>query len=204
MMKLNQWTSGVFLSAVLVLSGAAAIWAQQPAAPPQAGGGMPGGPMMRGAQRNPDAIKTILDLSDRQYAELTDLRTAHQAKLKEYSDEQRSLEQEKRTIMSTSGADPAKIGSISLRQEALTQMIAQENQSFHTGALALLTASQRDKVTAIEEALKLAPNAGALMQFGLLDTKSMGGRGGFMGMGPGQAFGGGGPAMMRGGAPPQN
>jgi Spy/CpxP family protein refolding chaperone len=203
-MKLtNEWKK--ILGALLLIAGVAigSLQAQQPPAgtPPSGGGGM-----MRGAQRNPDAIKTILDLSDRQYAELTDLRTAHQAKLKEYSDEQRSLEQEKRTIMSTSGADPAKIGSISLRQEALTQMIQQENAAFHTNALALLTASQRDKVTAIEEALKLAPNAGALMQFGLLDTKSMGGRGGFMGMAPGQMFGGGpGPGgMMRGGPPPQN
>ena len=98
---------------------------------------------------------------------------------------------------------PVKIGfQGSEPSEALTQMIQQENDAFHTGALALLTASQRDKVTAIEEALKLAPNAGALMQFGLMDTKSMGGRGGFMGMAPGQMFGG--PAAMRGGAPPQN
>jgi hypothetical protein len=193
------------LGALLLITGVAVstLRAQQP----PAGTPLTGGGMMRGAQRNPDAIKTILDLSDRQYAELTDLRAAHQAKLKEYSDEQRSLEQEKRTIMSVSGADPARIGSISLRQEALTQMIQQENEAFHTGALALLTASQRDKVAAIEEALKLAPNAGALMQFGLLDTKSMGGRGGFMGMAPGQMFGGGpgaGPGGMRGGPPPQN
>src|SRR5690242_9055750 len=93
------------LGALLLITGVAVstLRAQQPpAGTPPTGGGM-----MRGAQRNPDAIKTILDLSDRQYAELTDLRAAHQAKLKEYSDEQRSLEQEKRTIMSASGADPA-------------------------------------------------------------------------------------------------
>src|SRR5438045_8150900 len=127
-MKLtNGWN--MVLGAALLIASVGSLQAQQPPAgtPPAGGGGM-----MRGAQRNPDAIKTILDLSDRQYAELTDLRTAHQAKLKEYSDEQRSLEQEKRTIMSTSGADPSKIGSISLRQEALTQMIQQENEAFHT------------------------------------------------------------------------
>ncbi len=164
-------------------------------------------------QRNPDAIKTVLDLSDRQFAEMTELRDAHQAKLKEYSDENRTLEQSKRAIMQASGADPVKIGSITLRQDALSQMIKQENEAYHIGSLALLTATQRDKVTAIEEALKLAPSAGALMQFGLLDPAALGGRGGFMGMAPGQGFGGqggqgggqGGPGMMiRGGPPPQN
>ena len=154
--------------------------------------------MMRAPQRNPDAIKTILDLSDRQYLELTELREAHLKKLKEYSDEQRALEQEKRTILASSGADPSKLGSITLRQEGLTQMIQQENESFHTTSLTLLTATQRDKVAAIEEALKLAPNAPALMQFGLLDTKALGNRGGFMGMAPGQMFRG------PGGPPPQN
>lgn len=155
--------------------------------------------MMRGPQSSPDAIKTILDLDERQYAELTELRQKHQDKLKEYSDEQRSLEQDKRTILSASGADPAKLGSITLRQEALTQMIQQENDAYHTQSLALLTATQRDKVKAIEDAIKLAPNAGALMQFGLIDTKGLFGNraGGFMGMAPGQTFRG--PA----GPPPQ-
>ncbi|MSO19940.1 MAG: periplasmic heavy metal sensor [Acidobacteria bacterium] len=181
----------------LVLTLAAAGWAQQPPT---------GAPQQRGQQRIQDAIKTVLDLSDRQFAEMTELRDAHQAKLKEYSDENRTLEQSKRAIMQASGADPVKIGSITLRQDALTQMIQQENEAYHIGSLALLTATQRDKVIAIEAALKLAPSAGALMQFGLLDTAVLGGRGGFMGMAPGQGFGGqGGPGMMmRGGPPPQN
>lgn len=155
-------------------------------------GVMQGGPgmIMRGQQRNPEAIKEVLDLSDRQFAEMTELRAAHQAKLKEYSDQQRALEAEKRAILASSGADPVKLGSITLRQEGLTQMIQQENAAYHTGSLALLTATQRDKVAAIEEAVKLAPKAGSLMQFGLLDTKALGLPGGFMGMPPGQGFGG--------------
>jgi Spy/CpxP family protein refolding chaperone len=178
--------------------------AQAPAPAGNAGGGRQGGgpgggnAMARGAQRNPDAIVSILDLSDRQYLELTELRTAHLDKLNEYSDEQRSLAQEQRTILASSGADPSKIGSITLRQQALTQMIQQENDAFHTAALALLTATQRDKVTAIEEALKLAPNAPTLMQFGLLDSSALGNRRGFMGMAPGQPF------RAPGGPPPQN
>lgn len=169
---------------------------QPPAGGPQSVPGV----MMRGRQANPEAIKTILDLDERQYAELTELRQEHQEKLKQYADEQRALEQEKRAMVSSSGADPARIGSITLRQEAITQMIRQENEAYHTAALSLLTATQRDKVKAIEEALKLAPNAPVLMQFGLLDAKAFPGNraGGFLGMAPGQTF------SRPAGPPPQN
>jgi len=188
----------LMLTGIVILGIAPGLQAQQPPSPQQAQG-----QSSRGPQRNPEAIKTILDLSERQYAELMDLRTAHQAKLEEYRTESRELEQQKRAIMQASGADPVKIGSITLRQEAIQQMIKDENDAYHKGSLSLLTATQRDKVTAIEEALKLAPNAGTLMQFGLLDSSAMGGRG-FMGMAQGQGMPGQrvAPMMMRGGGPP--
>lgn len=189
------------LAGIIVLGFAPGVSAQQPPNPQQTPGQSP-----RGQQRNPEAIKTILDLSERQYAEMVELRTAHQAKLEEYRTESRALEQQKRAIMQASGADPVKVGSITLRQEAIQQMIKDENDAYHKGALSLLTATQREKVTAIEEALKLAPNAGTLMQFGLLDSAALGGRG-FMGLAPGQGMPGQGLApgmMMRGGGPPQN
>lgn len=203
MSKMKQRMAAPVLGTVLAIAMALGASAQQPPAGGTGMGGMSGGPgggfMARG-QGNPEAIKTILDLDERQFTEMIELRDAHQAKLKEYSDEQRALTQEQRTIVSSSGADPAKLGSITLRQEALKQMIQQENDAYHTNALSLLTATQRDKVKAIEEALKLAPNAGALMQFGLLDAKALQGvrPGGFMGMRPGQTF------RTPGGPPPQN
>ena len=147
-------------------------------------------------QRGGD-IKTILDLTDRQYNELGDVRDAYLAKMKELNQQIQDLEKQRRTIMQTSGADPVQIGAIALQQQALQQQIQDENTAYHDNAMRVLTASQREKVEQIEEAVKLAPSAGALMPYGLLDTQTLGGRG-FGGPGGGM-FMGGGPGTNRGG-----
>ena len=152
----------------------------------------PGGPdANRFPQRSPDAIKTVLDLTDRQFTELTDLRDAHTKKLQELSAQIRELDKERREAMAA-GNDPAKVGTIALQIQSLQQQMQDENKAYHDNALRVLDGGQREKVHQIEEALKLAPSAGALMQFGLLDTSQLpgGGRGFMGGMGGGM--------MMRG------
>jgi Spy/CpxP family protein refolding chaperone len=144
-------------------------------------------------QRQNDQIKTALDLTDRQFNELNDVRTAYNEKVKEVSTQMRELEKQRREAMKTSGADPVLVGSIALQIQSLQQQIQEENKAYREHALSVLTASQREKVEDIQEAVKLAQQAGALAAFGLLEGQ--GGMRGFMGGGPGM--------MMRGGdAPP--
>ena len=133
-------------------------------------------------QRGGD-IKTILDLTDRQYNELNDVRDAYLAKMKELNQQVQDLERQRRSMMKASGADPVQIGAITLQQQALQQQIQDETAAYRENAMRVLTASQREKVEQIEEAVKLAPSARALMPYGLLDTQSLGGRamGGFGG-----------------------
>jgi len=144
-------------------------------------------------QRQADQIKTALDLTDRQFNELNDVRTAYNEKVKELSTKMRELEKQRREAMRASGADPVLVGSIALQIQSLQQQIQDENKAYREHALSVLTASQREKVEDIQEAVKLAQQAGALAAYGLLEGQ--GGMRGFMGGGPAM--------MMRGGdAPP--
>ena len=148
------------------------------------------GPLM--PQRQPvssDAIKTILGLTDRQFTELNDLRDAYQKKMQDISTQMRDLERQRREAMSA-GNDPARVGNLALQIQALQKQMEDEGKLYHDNALRTLDGGQRETVEKIEEAVKLAPKAGALAQFGLLE--SMPGGRGFLGNpgGPG--------IMMRG------
>ncbi|HEY7680574.1 MAG TPA: Spy/CpxP family protein refolding chaperone [Terriglobia bacterium] len=148
-------------------------------------------PQQNRMQRQAEQIKTVLDLTDRQFNELNDVRTAYNEKVRELSTQIRELEKQRREAMQASGTDPLVVGSIALQVQSLQQQIQEENKAYREHALSVLTASQREKVEDIQEAIKLAQQAGALAAFGLLE-----GQGGMRG------FAGGGPMMMRGGAPP--
>jgi len=171
--------------AAILIAGAVALSLQLRA---QQGSG-PGGRM--NPQRASDAIKTVLDLTDRQYNELSDLRDAHNQKLQDLGAQIRDLDKQRRDAMAA-GSNAAAIGALALQIQSLQQQMQDENKAYHDNALKVLDSAQKEKVKAIEDALKLAPSAGPLMQFGLLDTSQAGiGRGGFMGNAPG--------VMMRGG-----
>lgn len=154
-------------------------------------------------QRGPEALQDTLSLTERQLTELTDLRDEHNKKIQEVQGQLRDLEAQRRQQMQSAAPDAGKIGSIALQVQSLQQQLQQENTAYHENALRTLDSGQRETVAKIEEALKLAPKAAALTQFGLLDMQSIGrGMGGMFG-GPG---GPGGPAGMmgavRGGQPP--
>jgi hypothetical protein len=142
-------------------------------------------------QRSSDAIKEVLGLTDRQFSELTNLRDSHNQTLRDFSSQLRDLERQRREAMSD-GNNAALVGSIAFQVQQIQQQIAEENKAYHEQALTILDGGQREKVEQIQEALKLAPSAGALLQFGLLDTSDLPGRGRFLSgpgarmMGPGQ------------------
>ena len=137
----------------------------------------------RNPQRTSDAIKTVLDLTDRQFNELNDLRDAHNQKLQDLSARMRDLDKQRRDAMAA-GDNAALVGSLALQIQQLQQQMQDENKAYHDDGLKILDGGQKEKVNQIEEALKLAPSAGALMQYGLLDTAQLpggGARGGFLG-----------------------
>jgi hypothetical protein len=153
--------------------------------------GAPPGPQARN-QRSSDAVKEVLGLTDRQFSELTNLRDSHNQTLHDFNLQLRDLERQRREAMSD-GNNAALVGSIAFQVQQIQQQIAEENKAYHEQALTILDGGQREKVEQIQEALKLAPSAGALLQFGLLDTSDLPGRGRFLSgpagrmMGPGSA-----------------
>ena len=161
---------------------------------------IPGPREGRDPQRSPDAIKDVLGLTDRQFNELTDLRDSHNQKLKDFGTQLRELDRQRREAMAE-GNNAALVGSLAFQVQQIQQQIEEENKTYHEQALTLLDGGQREKVEQIHEALKLAPSAGALLQFGLLDSSALPGRGNFLG-GPAGRMNMGGPDGGRGPAPP--
>jgi Spy/CpxP family protein refolding chaperone len=178
--------------AVILAAGALVLGTRagaQMGGPPQGGGA---GGRFNNQQRTSDAIKTVLDLTDRQFTELNDLRDTHNQKLQDLSTQIRDIEKQRRDAMAA-GSNAAAVGALALQVQSLQQQMQDENKAWYDAALRVLDSGQKEKRQAVEDAIKLAPNAGALMQYGLLDTSTLqGGRNNFLG-GNGAAM------MMRGG-----
>ena len=94
----------------------------------------------------------------------------------------RNLHQRIATLLNSSNPDPMQIGTLEIQRKTLERQLAAANQSYHEAAIALLTQEQKDKVAQIEEAVKLAPQAGPLAALGLMEGPPMG-AGHFMGRG---------------------
>ena len=141
-----------------------------------------------------DAVKKILDLTDQQVQELLDLRQSNGEKVRGLMTQMRDLEKQRRDLLQSSNPDPAQIGALALQQRNLQQQVQAAQKSYHEAALAILTGAQKEKVAQIQEALKLAPQAGPLAALGLLEGPGPGG-----GPGPGSMM----RRPFRGGPGPQ-
>jgi hypothetical protein len=140
--------------------------------------------------RRPDArfsIQEVLDLTERQLSELNGMREEHMEKVRELNSKLRDLERQRREQMQSTSPNAVEIGSLALQVQSLQQQIEEENRAYRENGLRVLDSGQREKIEKIEEALKLAPQAGALASYGLLDMQALG-RGGQPGM-MGAAFG---------------
>jgi len=153
-----------------------------------------GQPERPNQRRSPDeAVKTILDLSDAQLQELKDLRDATNQKRQENTAEIRRLQEKQRELLQQSPPDAVALADILVQQDKLRKQIEEEDKAFRDTALTLLTASQREKVEQIQEALQLVRDAGPLAQFGLIERPARG-----FGMGSGAGFVGPGGARFQG------
>jgi Spy/CpxP family protein refolding chaperone len=146
-------------------------------------------------QRGVEALKSFLDLTERQFNELQDVQTAYRAKVQEISQRMRDLDRQRREAMQASGADPTRIGSMALEIQGLQQQLQEEQRVYRENARSILTAAQREKVDQVEEAMKLMQYSGALAAYGLLQAPGRGALGGAV-------VGGGMPGMMMRGEMP--
>src|SRR3989338_2162817 len=78
-----------------------------------------------------DAIKGILDLSDQQLQQLTDLRN--------------SFQQKKRELLQSANPDAAALGNLLIQEQNLHNQMQAANKSYHDSALGLLTSTQKQK-----------------------------------------------------------
>ena len=91
----------------------------------------------RNPQRTSDAIKTVLDLTDRQFNELNDLRDAHNQKLQDLSARMRDLDKQRRDAMAA-GDNAALVGSLALQLQQLQQqmqLLDLKRQRAHQGRI---------------------------------------------------------------------
>ncbi len=158
-------------------------------------------------RRPVEALKRTLELTDTQAQQFAELRQTHRqateaqrTQIREWTSLIRQLEQQKNELLNSTSPDPGQIGSILIQQRSLQAQVRQATQeleaSFRGAAMALLTATQKDKVAQIQQALTLAPQAGPLAAFGLIERPRQR-RGGF---GP-QRLGGFGPQGTGGAVP---
>ncbi|MBI1955034.1 MAG: Spy/CpxP family protein refolding chaperone, partial [Acidobacteria bacterium] len=157
----------VVLAPICALFLAGLAQAQEPPKPPAPG----------------DAVKKILDLTDQQVQQLKDLRQSNGEKVRGLMTQMRDLEKQRRDLLQSSNPDPAQVGALVLQLRSLQQQVQAAQKSYHDAALGVLTETQKQKVTQIQEALKLVRQAGPLAAFGLLE-------------GPGPGAGGPGPGGM--------
>lgn len=131
-------------------------------------------------RRPVEGLKRILELTDTQVQQFAELRQTHRqatatqrTQIREWTTQIRTLEQQKNELLNSTSPDPGQIGSIVLQQQSLRAQVRQARQelgaSFREAAMALLTVTQQEKVAQIQQATTLAPQAGPLAAFGLIE-----------------------------------
>ena len=139
-----------------------------------------------------EAVKAILDLSSSQLQQLKDLRDSMTQRQREIATQLRELQQRRRELLQATPPNAAALTDLLIQEQNLQKQIQDQNKAFRDGALILLTASQKEKIQKIEEAVKLARDAAPLARFGLLEGPGAG----FFIRGPGPG-GPGGPGGIR-------
>ena len=149
----------------------------------------PGGPRMHGmsGRAKTTAVESYLSLTDAQVASLQQLRQAESEALKPIFQQIGPLRQSLRSQSQGSSADATAVGKLVLSIQALEQQAAPIRASYQQ-ALAVLTATQKTQLAALQSAAALMPAIHEAAELHLL-TPPEGGPGGPGGMSRGR-FGG--------------
>jgi Spy/CpxP family protein refolding chaperone len=140
-----------------------------PQGPPPGGPGGQGGPGQQMQGPPPDLVlKEALGFTDEQLTALRTLgetrRTAAEALQTQLMTAQRALGD----ALKAANPDPANIGTLFLRVDSLQKQFKAIDDAFKTGFSNLLTAQQKEKVTAIQAIEQQLKAAGALHQLGAI------------------------------------
>ena len=130
-------------------------------------------------RRPVEALKRILELTDTQVQQFSELRQTHRlatetqrTQIREWTSQIRNLQQQKNELLNSTNPDAGQVGSFVIEQRRLQALVRQARQdlatSFHNAALEILDTTQQEKVAQIQQALTLAPQARPLAAFGLI------------------------------------
>jgi len=134
-----------------------------------------------------DALKSYLNLQDAQIQTLQQIRQqqmqAAQSAFSELAAKQKAL----RDQLEAGSTDAVALGKLLLEAEAVRKRVQQIHDTYRAQAVNVLSAEQKTKLAALEQAQKLAPAIAEATALGLLNPPEMPGfRGaGMPGIGPG-------------------
>jgi Spy/CpxP family protein refolding chaperone len=114
----------------------------------------PGGMRGQGAPGRPalEAVKAALELSDQQVQQLVQLRKEEQEILQPLRQQVQEKRKALREAREAANPNPAAVGQAVLDLQKLTGQIRTVNETYHTKALSLLDATQKEKLQTLEQA----------------------------------------------------
>ena len=138
----------------------------------------PGGPPF-GGPPNPanlaQAAQKILNLTDSQLQQLTDLRKNFMTNGQNLRTNLRNLQQQISVLLKLSNPDPTQVGKLEIQRQDLEQQLTAARMNYHNAALGVLTQAQKDQLAQIQAAVNLAIQAAPLAPLGLIDIPPLGG-----------------------------
>ncbi len=144
---------------------------------------------MRGAG-NPAALTQYLGLTDAQAAQMKQVNQTFFEAVKPIREQARSTAQQLRQLTQNNG-DATAIGKLVQAQKDLRDQVKSLADKRNADTQAILTADQKDKLTALQQALTLAPAARQALRMGLIQPPAGAGAGqmgaGAFGFGRGMA-----------------
>ncbi len=114
-----------------------------------------------------DALKQYLNLTDQQVQQLLDLRRQEAEAVRAIREQILTKRQTLREKLQA-GAPAQEIGTLNLEIHQLHQQVLTIHEQYHQKALAILDASQQQKLAQLEEAARLMPAIGQARALGLI------------------------------------
>ena len=154
------------------------------------------------APPTPTELKAAIGITDAQVQQLITIRQQERDAIQPVQQQIAEKQEALRTLLNAGTTDAAAVGQVVLATHALRKQISDVHTRFQTQALQVLTADQKTKLKALEDAMKLQPAIQQAIGLGLLTPANPpeGAGPGRFGGGPGR-MGGPGPRMIRGPAP---
>jgi Spy/CpxP family protein refolding chaperone len=117
-----------------------------------------------------EALKSYLGLTDAQVEQMRTLRKQRAEEMQAQSAKVRAKALELRQLVQSASPDAAKVGALTLELKQLRETTAASRSGLSDQVKAILTADQKAKLAALEEAVKLGPAARQAVALGLVDA----------------------------------